>query len=289
LRYSEFVFANSSIDDSVPKIIKEKCKMRQKITCELCTAVVALAQRAGQAIMGIYQADELTWTVKCDASPVCQADLLAHEVLVAGLAALTPGLAIVSEEGGEQDRARLISGQFWLIEALDGTKEFISRRDEFTVNVALVDDGRPVFGVVVAPALGLAYWGVPGIGAFRADAAGVAAIHAAPPLAAGPLRVVASKSHLNEETQAFIAGLGACELVQAGSSLKFCRIAEGAADIYPRLGPTCEWDTAAAQAVLEAAGGTVCTFSGHALQYGKPEVLNPFFVASAPGIQKPGP
>jgi len=263
--------------------------MRQKITDELCTAVVALAQRAGQAIMGIYQADELTWTVKCDASPVCQADLLAHEVLVAGLAALTPGLAIVSEEGGEQDRAQLISGRFWLVDPLDGTKEFISRRDEFTVNVALVDDGRPVFGVVVAPALGLAYWGAPGIGAFRADVAGVTAIQAAPPPAAEPLRVVASKSHLNEETQAFIAGLGACELVQAGSSLKFCRIAEGAADIYPRLGPTCEWDTAAAQAVLEAAGGTVCTFSGQALQYGKPEVLNPFFVASAPGIKKPGP
>lgn len=263
--------------------------MRQKITEELCMDVVALAQRAGQAVMGIYRADELTWTVKCDASPVCQADLLAHEILVAGLAALTPSLAIVSEEGCEQDRPRPISGQFWLIDPLDGTKEFISRRDEFTVNVALVDDGRPVFGVVIAPALGLAYWGVPGIGAFRADAAGVTAIQAAPGRAAEPLRVVASKTHLNEETQAFIAGLGVCELVQAGSSLKFCRIAEGSADIYPRLGPTCEWDTAAAQAVLEAAGGTVCTFSGQALQYGKVEVLNPFFVASAPGIQKPGP
>lgn len=257
--------------------------MRQKITDEQMKAVIALTQRAGQAIMRIYLADELTWTVKCNATPVCQADLLSHEILVAGLEVLTPGLAIVSEEGGEQAAPRAPGGRFWLIDPLDGTKEFISGRDEFTVNVALVDEGRPVFGVVVAPASGLTYWGAPGGGAFRADTAGVSAICATQASATGPLRVVASKSHLDEQTQAFITSLGATELVRAGSSLKFCRIAEGAADIYPRLGPTCEWDTAAAQAVLEAAGGTVSTLSGQALQYGKPEILNPFFIASAPG------
>lgn len=258
--------------------------MRQKLTDDLIAATVALAQRAGAAIMEIYRADGLTWTLKGDASPLCQADLRAHEILSSGLAGLTPGLAIVSEEDGDFAHERPICGQFWLIDPLDGTKEFISRNNDFTVNVALVEDGRPVFGVVVAPALDQAYWGAHGMGAFRADAAGVTAIRGVAPSAAGPLRVVASKSHLNEQTQAFIAGLGACELVQAGSSLKICRIAEGAADIYPRLGLTCEWDTAAAQAVLEAAGGAVRTVSGEALRYGKPEVLNPFFIASGPGL-----
>ncbi|MTW14103.1 3'(2'),5'-bisphosphate nucleotidase CysQ [Pseudoduganella eburnea] len=261
--------------------------MRQDINSELIGAVVALAQKAAEAIMDIYQAEELSWTVKCDASPVCQADLLAHEILLAGLAKLTPGLAVVSEEGSDSAPERPIAGQFWLIDPLDGTKEFISRNDEFTVNVALVDDGRPVFGVVVAPALSRKYWGAAGVGAFRVDSAGTARIQVAQVAEGAPLRVVASKSHLNEETQAFIAGLGACELVQAGSSLKICRIAEGAADIYPRLGPTCEWDTAAAQAILEAAGGIVCTTSGQVLRYGKPDILNPFFIASASGHHLP--
>ncbi|KRB83406.1 3'(2'),5'-bisphosphate nucleotidase CysQ [Duganella sp. Root198D2] len=261
--------------------------MRQKITDDLMQAVVALAQNAGDAIMDIYQAGALVWTEKGDSSPLCQADLQAHAILVAGLAELAPGILIVSEEDGDAAPARPIGGQFWLIDPLDGTKEFISRNDEFTINVALVEDGRPVLGVVLAPALNLAYWGAGGIGAFRADATGTSTIHVAQGLRAGPLRVVASKSHLNEETQEFITGLGPCELVQAGSSLKICRIAEGVADIYPRLGPTCEWDTAAAQAVLEAAGGTVLSVSGQALCYGKPEVLNPFFIASAPGCYLP--
>lgn len=234
--------------------------------------------------MDVYRADALTWTLKGDASPLCQADLQSHAILTRGLDALTPAMTIVSEEDDAAAAARPISGQFWLLDPLDGTKEFISRNDEFTVNVALVEDGRPVLGVVVAPALGQTYWGAQATGAFRADAAGVAAIRAVKPAAAGPLRVVASKSHLNGQTQAFIAGLGPCELVQAGSSLKICRVAEGAAHIYPRLGPTCEWDTAAAQAVLEAAGGSVRTVSGEALCYGKTEVLNPFFIASAPGV-----
>lgn len=255
--------------------------MRQEINSELIGAVVALAQKAAEAIMDIYQAEELSWTLKCDASPVCQADLLAHEILLAGLAELTPGLAVVSEEGSDSVPVRPIAGQFWLIDPLDGTKEFISRNDEFTVNVALVDDGRPVFGVVVAPALRQTYWGAAGFGAFRVEPDGSVEIQVAQVAAGNPLRVVASKSHLNKETQEFIASLGACELVQAGSSLKICRIAEGVADIYPRLGPTCEWDTAAAQAVLEAAGGIVCDLSRQALCYGKPDIRNPFFIASA--------
>lgn len=258
--------------------------MRQTISDSLVQSVVTLAQRAGRAIMQIYRADAVEWTLKGDRSPLCQADLQAHAILRSGLLALTPDLAVVSEEDGAAACARPISGRFWLIDPLDGTKEFISRNDEFTVNVALIDDGRPVFGVVVAPALDQTYWGAGGSGAWRADGRGTVAIQAARPPAAAALRVVASKSHMNDETQAFIAGLGACEVVQAGSSLKICRIAEGAADVYPRMGPTCEWDTAAAQAVLEAAGGAMRSLSGQALRYGKPEVLNPFFIAAAPGL-----
>jgi 3'(2'), 5'-bisphosphate nucleotidase len=252
-------------------------------------SVLALARNAGLAIMEIYRADSIESTLKGDCSPLCQADLRAHEILRSGLLALTPGLAVVSEEDGDAACARPIGGRFWLIDPLDGTKEFISRNDEFTVNVALIDDGQPVFGVVVAPALDQAYWGAAGVGAWRADAGGIAAIQAVQPKAGAPLRVVASKSHMNGATRAFIAGLGACEVVQAGSSLKICRIAEGAADIYPRMGPTCEWDTAAAQAVLEAAGGSVRTLSGQALRYGKAEALNSFFIAAAPGLPQAWP
>jgi 3'(2'), 5'-bisphosphate nucleotidase len=255
--------------------------MRQELNDQFVSDVIALAQRAGDAIMEVYRADELGWTLKADASPLCLADLRAHGILVAGLRELAPGISVVSEEDGESAHQRPIGGQFWLIDPLDGTKEFLSRNDEFTVNVALVEDGQPVFGLVVAPALSQAYWGAREIGAFRADAGGVCAIRVAQCPAEGPLRVVASKSHLNEETLAYIAGLGPCELVQAGSSLKICRIAEGLAHVYPRLGPTCEWDTAAAQAVLEAAGGTVLSLSGQALCYGKSDVLNPFFIASS--------
>ncbi len=258
--------------------------MRQAIPAHLMRSVLTLAQRAGMAILDIYRADALEWTLKGDHSPLCQADLQAHAMLRSGLLALTPGWPIVSEEDGDAACVRPLGGRFWLIDPLDGTKEFISRNDEFTVNVALIDQGRPVFGVVVAPALGQAYWGAGGSGAWRVDANGMAAIQAAHPPPGAALRVVASKSHMNEETQAFIAGLGTCEVVQAGSSLKICRIAEGAADVYPRMGPTCEWDTAAAQAVLEAAGGALRTLSGQALRYGKPEVLNPFFIAAAPGL-----
>lgn len=230
--------------------------------------------------MEIYASAQQTQMCKADASPLTEADLAAHEILVRGLAVLTPGLAIFSEEGDQSACVRPQSGQFWLLDPLDGTKEFISRNGQFTVNVALVDAGRPVFGVVVAPALAQTYWGAPAVGAFRADAAGVTAIGVTAKAGERPLRVIASKSHMNAETEAFIAGLGECELLQAGSSLKFCRIAEGEADIYPRLGPTCEWDTAAAHAIVEAAGGVVRTHNGDPLVYGKSEVLNPYFIVA---------
>jgi 3'(2'), 5'-bisphosphate nucleotidase len=168
----------------------------------------------------------------------------------------------------------------WLIDPLDGTKEFIAHNGEFTVNIALIDQGRSVLGVVYAPAIDALYWGGAGLGAFRRVGTSTAAIQVASHATDELCRVVASKSHLNAETQAFIDRLGPVSLVQAGSSLKFCRVAEGVADIYPRLAPTCEWDTAAAQAVLEGAGGVVLDLHGAPLRYGKPDVLNPSFIAA---------
>lgn len=248
---------------------------------ERLQAVLSLVRQAGAVIMQLYNGDDTRWEVthKADNSLLTQADLAAHRVLAEGLQQLTPDIPVVSEEDAASQDLRSVSTQFWLIDPLDGTKEFVARNGEFTVNVALIEYGQPVLGVVFAPALNLVYAGGKHSGAFCERDGVRTLIRVA---AWGEtVRVVASKSHLNDETKQFIARLGAHELVQAGSSLKFCRVAEGSADIYPRLAPTCEWDTAAAQAVLEAAGGVVTTIDGAALVYGKPDVLNPSFVAAS--------
>lgn len=264
-----------------------------QLTSNQIDRVIEIAQEAGSAIMGVYadmQAREAgkgtsqtLVSYKNDGSPLTKADLLAHQIIARGLAALSPDIPVVSEEDEASLRHRLPTGRFWLIDPLDGTKEFLARNDEFTVNIALVQDGTAIFGLVLAPALGQTYWGSAGSGAFRAMNQQVAPLLVTPPQerSPAPLRVVASKSHMNAETVAFIHHLGPHELIQAGSSLKFCRVAEGKADVYPRLGPTCEWDTAAAQAVVEAAGGCVLGLDGAPLRYGKPELLNPHFVAAS--------
>lgn len=264
--------------------------------------VIEIAQEAGRAIMGVYAdmqaqaagkgTDQALVSHKDDGSPLTKADLLAHQIIARGLAALIPDIPLVSEEDEASLCHRLPTGQFWLIDPLDGTKEFLARNDEFTVNIALIQDGAAIFGVVLAPALGQTYWGSAGTGAFRAANQHVEAIRVMPAQERSPqaVRVVASKSHMNAETVAFIHRLGPHELIQAGSSLKFCRVAEGRADVYPRLGPTCEWDTAAAQAVLEAAGGCVLGLDGAALRYGKSQLLNPHFVAASapfPAFMRP--
>ena len=244
-------------------------------------AVLALAEQAGAAILEVYRGADWAVRHKADRSPLTRADERAHAVLAQGLAALTPGIPVVSEED-EVSWARLRgAGACWLIDPLDGTREFLERNDEFTVNVAWVVEGQARWGVVQAPALGVLYWGGAGLGAWRRQGGETVAIHCSELSADGRLRVLASRSHGTPETQAWIEGLGPHRLVQAGSSLKFCRIAEGAADVYPRLGPTCEWDTAAAQAVLEGAGGAVRTLDGQALGYGKADVRNPHFVAAS--------
>lgn len=223
--------------------------------------------------------------MKCDLSPVTAADMAAHHVVARELQAITPHIPVASEEDANSVQSRLHHPCYWLIDPLDGMREFISRNGEFTVNLALISGHTSVWGCVYAPALDLMYWGGAGMGAFRSTRGQTTNLYTntdKKPQAA--YRIITSKSHFNQQTHDFIARLGPTSMVQAGSSLKFCRSAEGSADIYPRMGPTYEWDTAAAQAVLEAAGGFVHDMYGQPLKYGKAEILNPFFIAGRPGI-----
>ncbi|ROU02202.1 3'(2'),5'-bisphosphate nucleotidase [Marinobacter sp. R17] len=245
----------------------------------LLPEVVRIAEAASAKVLDIYETD-FSVDHKADKSPITEADIASHHVIVEGLQSLTPEIPILSEESANAPwDERKHWTRFWLVDPIDGTKDFVNRSGEFTVNIALIENGEPVMGVVTAPALDEVYWGLKGEGAWKRNGAGetrqLSVVE--PPQSK---RVVASKNHLNDDTRAFIEALGEHCLVQAGSSLKFCRIAEGEADIYPRLGPTCEWDTGAAQAVLEAAGGKVRKLDGSPIEYGKEDVLNPFFVAS---------
>ena len=253
--------------------------MRQSGQEDLIQQLLPIARVAGDAIMAVYSRGTSEVQLKTDDSPVTQADLASHRALASRLKPLLPECPVVSEEDAESLVHRQSHGRFWLLDPLDGTKEFIARNGEFTVNIALIEGGRCVLGVVYAPAIDALYWGGASLGAFRCIGGQTVAIKVAAE-AGGACRVVASKSHLNETTRSLIDRLGEVSLVQAGSSLKFCRVAEGEADIYPRLAPTCEWDTAAAQAVLEGAGGVVVDLQGMPLLYGKPDVLNPSFIAT---------
>ncbi len=233
---------------------------------------------AGNAILEIYQSDNFDIALKSNDSPVTKADLAAHHVIVDGLSIHTPQIPVVSEEDEHSLDIPKSHTLYWLIDPLDGTKEFIKKSDEFTVNLALIDNNKPIFGLVGIPALDTLYWGGKDYGAFKSERNVTQAISVQK--SDSTTRVFASKSHLNSETESFINAIeGQVELVQAGSSLKFLRIAEGQADIYPRLAPTCEWDTAAAHAVLEGAGGSVTQIDGSDLQYGKSDILNPHFIA----------
>ena len=246
---------------------------------ELIEPIVALAREAGDAILEVYASD-FDVQSKDDESPLTQADLASHRQIVAGLAELAPGTPVISEESGLPPfETRSQWPTYWLIDPLDGTKEFVNRNGEFTVNIALISDGRPAFGVVHVPVLGKTYVGCEGHGAeLRVDGDPPKPIRVAE-RSAKPVRVVGSRSHRGSSLDAFIEELGDCDLVPMGSSLKFCVVAEGGADVYPRLGPTSEWDTAAAQAVVEQAGGSVVTLDGKPMKYNqKEEILNPYFV-----------
>ena len=258
--------------------------------------VAALARQAGAVIMSIY-ATPFAVQGKADASPVTEADQQAEVLILAGLRALTPHIPIVAEEAAAAgDVPPLAAGQrFWLVDPLDGTREFVARNGEFTVNIALIEHGRPVLGVVLAPAIagptgapgGCLYAGTVGQGAWleAGQSASRQAIHCRPQPADG-LTVLASRSHgdaaaLDVFLAGYLAGRRVAHLGTAGSSLKLCLLAAGQADLYPRLGRTMEWDIAAGHAVLAAAGGSVCrVHDGLPLVYGKPGFENPHFVAA---------
>ena len=245
---------------------------------DLREAVIALARSAGAAIMEVYRQD-FTVEHKDDRSPLTAADLAAHRIIVAGLEKLTPDVPVLSEESASLPWSeRGPWTRYWLVDPLDGTREFVKKNGEFTVNIALIENHEPVFGVVYAPALDELHYGERGHGAFvRTGSDDVALATRRPALS--PLRVAASRSHLDERTAALLARLGEIETQSLGSSLKFCRIAEARIDVYPRFGLTSEWDTAAAQAVVEAAGGVVLTLDGQPLRYNtKDSLLNPHFL-----------
>ena len=249
---------------------------------ELIEPVVVLAAEAGQAILEVYATD-FDVQEKSDDSPLTQADLASHHCIVAGLERLTPDIPIISEEEGLpsfEERGRW--QRYWLIDPLDGTKEFVNRNGEFTVNIALIDHHRPVLGVVYVPVQDKTYLGCEGHGAELREAGNVTPIRVANS-SSQPVRIVGSRSHRGSSLDIFLGRLGETDMLPMGSSLKFCVIAEGLADVYPRLGPTSEWDTAAAQAVVEQAGGKVLELDGKPLSYNaKEDILNPWFVVTGP-------
>ena len=245
--------------------------------------LVVLAEEAGQAILEVY-GTEFEVEVKDDLSPLTKADLASNVHIVAGLKVLAADIPIITEEAGLPDfEERGQWDRYWLIDPLDGTKEFVNRNGEFTVNIALIDKHVPVLGVVHVPVQQTTYIGCEGSGA-QLRGPGEEPRRIAVALESGsPVRVVGSRSHRGDSLNSFLENLGDFEMHPMGSSLKFCRIAEGAADVYPRLGPTSEWDTAAAQAVVEQAGGQVIELDGKPLSYNKKaNILNPHFLVIGP-------
>jgi 3'(2'), 5'-bisphosphate nucleotidase len=248
-----------------------------------------LAQLAAREIMAVYASD-FAVRAKADLSPVTEADALAEKVILKGLKQLWPDVPVLAEEAAASGDVPRVGNRFFLVDPLDGTKEFLSRNGEFTVNIALIDKGRPVMGVVYAPATKQMFWGETTVGA------GLATVNPTEPLAdvtwmaihvrsapAEGLTVVASRSHMDANTTSYLDTCKVKSLKSAGSSLKFCLVAKGDADLYPRFGRTMEWDTGAGQAVLEAAGGKVCNVDGTPLRYGKAErgFDNSPFIASS--------
>jgi 3'(2'), 5'-bisphosphate nucleotidase len=256
----------------------------------LIPAVIQLVREAGAAILPHWRAGVLV-TEKADASPVTAADMAAHHILADGLITLDPSIPVLSEEDADiafAERAQW--NRWWLVDPLDGTKEFIAGSEEFTVNVALIEQGRVVFGVVGIPANGRCYYGGAGLGACRAEADGAEqpiSVRLTPDEA---FTVVASRRHSSPAQERLLEGLserfGDLQLASVGSSLKFCQLAEGIADCYPRLAPTSQWDTAAAQGVLEGAGGEVLTLKGEVLTYeARESLLNPSFLALPAAVE----
>jgi 3'(2'), 5'-bisphosphate nucleotidase len=250
---------------------------------ELLPRVTALACESGRTILAIYGDPNPVVQYKLDHSPVTQADLVSHHILESGLARIEPHWPVLSEESVEVPFDERKSWRhFWMIDPLDGTKEFLHRTGEFTVNIALIEEDRPILGVVYAPVIDKLYFAARGAGSYRTDGKVTMPIKVAS-ATTGSTRFVVSRHHASEQETLsnFIDQTKGSEPIVMGSSLKFCLIAEGAADVYPRIGPTMEWDTAAAQCILEEAGGSVIDLGGNTIRYNKQVLLNPGFVARA--------
>ena len=255
---------------------------------ELGEAMVPVAARAAAAIMAVY-AGAFTVERKLDDSPLTQADIESQSIILEGLAKLTPGVPVLAEESAQAPWSeRRTWDELWVVDPLDGTREFVKRNGEFAINIALIIEHEPVLGLVAVPAQGRMYVGAAGSGAQRRLADGsTSRIRIAPP--AVPLRVLGSRSHKSPQLAAYLAHLPRHELLGVGSALKFCLLAEGNADLYPRFGPTSEWDTAAGQALLEAAGGHMTRMDGHRLRYNcRESVINADFVAYTDPSVLPG-
>ncbi len=246
---------------------------------ELLKDIEALAIKAGEAILEIYESGDFDVNHKADDSPLTKADLASHNVIVAGLAALTPEIPILSEESASIPfEERQTWDKYWLVDPLDGTKEFIKKNGEFTVNIALIEQGKSILSVVYVPVSAVNYSAAVGVGVFKKADGKRSSIMVKKNSRFKPT-VVGSRSHMSDEVKDYLSRLGQHELVSMGSSLKFCLVAEGQADLYPRLGLTSEWDTAAAQCIVEQAGGQVVTMDGKPLIYNtKDSLLNPHFM-----------
>lgn len=247
---------------------------------DLIQPVTLLAKQAGAAILAVYRQEHPVVLHKSDHTPVTEADLVAHQLLVEGLAQLTPQFPILSEEGAGIDYAeRQTWSTYWLVDPLDGTKEFIARNGEFTVNVALIHQQQPVLGVIYAPVFDECYFSVRGKPAYKQQQQQLPQVVHTTPWTGQTLRVMGSRRHNAERLTQVLTAFPAVEIIPMGSSLKSCRVAEGAADLYLRMGPTSEWDTAAAQCIVEAAGGQVVDVHGQPLRYNtKASLLNPWFL-----------
>ncbi|ALU43852.1 3'(2'),5'-bisphosphate nucleotidase CysQ [Pseudoalteromonas rubra] len=248
---------------------------------DLLEEIVNLARRAGDKILTIY-AKDFNVEYKDDKSPVTDADLAANDVITAGLKALTPDLPILSEESAEISwQERQTWQRYWLVDPIDGTKEFIKKNGEFTVNIALIENGEPVMGVVHAPALNVSYFAANSIGAFKECDEARIELKVTRKDNQGTIQVVGSRSHPSPDLAEYLTQFDDVNMVPKGSSLKLCLVAESAADVYPRLGPTSEWDTGAGHAVAKIAGATVTQLDGSPLLYNQKEsYLNPYFVVS---------
>jgi len=246
----------------------------------LLTPLTALVQQAGEAMMQIYQHDNTDVTLKADATPVTQADIMANDIIVHGLSQLTPGVPILSEEltvipYNERQQWQ----QYWLVDPLDGTKEFIARTDEFTINIALIAEQQAVLGIVYAPALQVVYQAVQGYGARKHTRKGKDEVIKTRKHPDGEIMIAVSRRH-GKCSHQYLNRFGQYKLHYCGSALKICLVAEGRADIYPRFGKTSEWDTAAGHCILRQAGGRILDRNGKELRYNsKPSLLNPEFIA----------